>query len=97
MSRGARKTTPFSRGGSHSAGGSHVWLKLSIQHGERFPIESRSDFADIMQPALAISAEEKGAEILPRAGRLPCISGNHKLIFLVNFHFQPFSGARSHV
>ena len=34
--------------------------------------------------------------MLPRAGRLR-ISGNHKLIFLVNFHFQPFGGARFHV
>ncbi len=62
--RGEKNYALFTRRVPQRRPRSHVWLKFSIQREERFPIESCSHFADIMQPALAISTEEKGAKIL---------------------------------
>ena len=43
---------------------SYEWSKFSVQCGESFLIESRSDFADIAQSVLVVSSQKKGAKIL---------------------------------
>jgi len=72
MSRGARNTTPFSRGGFTSAEREVITAGLLISAAS-VRRSSRFRPSDVMQSTPVIGTQQQSAKMLTRAGRLRCI------------------------
>ena len=70
--------------------------EFGVQAFERVRVVSRAHLAGIPQLSFFVESNEKGTEAGPAAIRIG-VSGNHELLFIQAFEFQPIGGASRRV